>query len=60
MAYAFGDRELLRTAESLRNDVERYAEREMSVMELKQSFAAADYMVRDRMPSGRARKKGLI
>jgi hypothetical protein len=29
----------------------------MSVMELNQSFAAADYMVRDRMPSGLARKK---
>ena len=58
MSYAFNDRELLRIARALADDVNQYAERQMSVMELKQSFAAADYMVRDRMPSGRARKKG--
>lgn len=58
MSYAFNDRELLGIARALAGDVDQYAERQMSVMELKQSFAAADYMVRDRMPSGRARKKG--
>lgn len=60
MGYAFGDAELLRTARALENDIEMYAERQMSLMELKASFAAADYMVRDRMPSGRARKKGRL
>lgn len=60
LEYANGDRELLHTAHALRNDVERYAERQMSLMELKGAFAEANYMVRDRMPSGRARKKGLI
>lgn len=59
LEYAFGDRELQHTAKALRDDLERYAEREMSVMELKQSFAMADYMVRDRMPSGLARKKKI-
>lgn len=55
--YAFGDSELVHTAQALRNDVERYAEREMSLMELKGAFAEANYMVRDRAPSGLARKK---
>lgn len=57
--YAFNDGDLLHTARALASDVDQYAERRMSVMELKQSFAAADYMVRDRMPSGRARRKGV-
>jgi Ca-activated chloride channel family protein len=56
-SYAFEDRELLHTAQALREDVERYAEREMSGMELKMAFAEADYRVRDRMPSGMARRK---
>lgn len=59
MEYASGDADLQQTARALVNDVEVYAEREMSVMELKASFAAADYRVRDRAPSGRARKKGM-
>lgn len=57
LEYAFGDREMVSTAEALRNDIHRYAEREMSMMELKGAFAEANYMVRDRMPSGKARKK---
>jgi hypothetical protein len=59
LEYANGDRELLNTAHTLRNDVERYAEREMSGMELKLAFAEANYMVRDRMASGLARKKRI-
>lgn len=59
LGYAFGDRELLHTAQALRDDIENYAEREMSGMELKMAFASADYMVRDRSPSGLARKKRI-